>query len=199
MRRGELLNLTVDSVVQIGSAYWLHVPLGKLRTDRYTPYIRSSRSSWTSGSCTPEHDDDAAQPQSVGAIAGRAHHRDDLLHGRRTGLWRPALVESRHGRGRAAQSSDGAECMTSPRDDGLNRHRPAQKAGVTSAQITTIPRGCARSKGTVRSPAPTRRSRSACRQSRARMPTLTWPQRELAEKPDAQVPPERTRRWRIRG
>ena len=37
MRRGELLNLTVDAVVQIGSAYWLHVPLGKLRTDRYIP------------------------------------------------------------------------------------------------------------------------------------------------------------------
>ena len=37
MRRGELLNLTVEAVVQIGSAYWLHVPLGKLRTDRYIP------------------------------------------------------------------------------------------------------------------------------------------------------------------
>ena len=37
MRRGEFLNLTVDSVVQIGAAYWLHVPLGKLRTDRYIP------------------------------------------------------------------------------------------------------------------------------------------------------------------
>ena len=37
LRRGEFLNLTVDSVVQIGSAYWLHVPLGKLRTDRYIP------------------------------------------------------------------------------------------------------------------------------------------------------------------
>jgi integrase len=37
MRRSEFLNLTVDSVVQIGSAYWLHVPLGKLRTDRYIP------------------------------------------------------------------------------------------------------------------------------------------------------------------
>src|SRR5213082_3268876 len=31
---------------------------------------------------TPEHDDHAAQPQSVGAIAARAHHRDYLLHGR---------------------------------------------------------------------------------------------------------------------
>jgi integrase len=37
LRKGELLDLTVDSVVQIGSAYWLHVPLGKLRSDRYIP------------------------------------------------------------------------------------------------------------------------------------------------------------------
>src|SRR5271169_6104504 len=33
----EFLARTVDSVVQIGAAYWLHVPLGKLRTDRYIP------------------------------------------------------------------------------------------------------------------------------------------------------------------
>jgi integrase/recombinase XerD len=37
LRKGELLDLTVDAVVQIGSAYWLHVPVGKLRTDRYVP------------------------------------------------------------------------------------------------------------------------------------------------------------------
>ncbi len=37
LRKGEFLNLTVDSVVQIGAAYWLHVPLGKLRTERYIP------------------------------------------------------------------------------------------------------------------------------------------------------------------
>jgi integrase/recombinase XerD len=37
LRRSEFLDLKVDSVVQIGSAYWLHVPLGKLRTDRYIP------------------------------------------------------------------------------------------------------------------------------------------------------------------
>jgi hypothetical protein len=37
VRKGEFLDLTVDSVVQIGAAYWLHVPLGKLRTDRYIP------------------------------------------------------------------------------------------------------------------------------------------------------------------
>jgi integrase len=37
LRKGEFLDVTVDSVVQIGAAYWLHVPLGKLRTDRYIP------------------------------------------------------------------------------------------------------------------------------------------------------------------
>ena len=37
MRKGELVDLTVDSVVQIGSAFWLRVPLGKLRNDRYIP------------------------------------------------------------------------------------------------------------------------------------------------------------------
>lgn len=37
LRRGEFLGLTVDAVVRIGSAYWLHVPLGKLHTDRYIP------------------------------------------------------------------------------------------------------------------------------------------------------------------
>jgi integrase len=37
LRKGEFLDLTVDSIVQIGAAYWLHVPLGKLRTDRYIP------------------------------------------------------------------------------------------------------------------------------------------------------------------
>ena len=37
MRKGELLGLTVDAVVQIGSAYWLRTPVGKMRTDRYIP------------------------------------------------------------------------------------------------------------------------------------------------------------------
>jgi integrase len=37
MRKGEFLDLAVDSVVQIGAAYWLHVPVGKLRSDRYIP------------------------------------------------------------------------------------------------------------------------------------------------------------------
>ena len=37
IRRGELLELTVDAVVQIGSAFWLRVPVGKLHNDRYIP------------------------------------------------------------------------------------------------------------------------------------------------------------------
>ncbi|MGH8996445.1 MAG: tyrosine-type recombinase/integrase [Acidimicrobiales bacterium] len=37
LRKGELMALTVDAVVQIGSAYWLRVPLGKLHNDRYVP------------------------------------------------------------------------------------------------------------------------------------------------------------------
>jgi integrase/recombinase XerD len=37
IRRGELRALTVDAVVQIGSAYWLRIPIGKLHNDRYIP------------------------------------------------------------------------------------------------------------------------------------------------------------------
>jgi integrase/recombinase XerD len=37
IRRGELLELTADAVVQIGSAYWLRIPVGKLHNDRYIP------------------------------------------------------------------------------------------------------------------------------------------------------------------
>ena len=37
MRQGELLGLTIDAIVQIGSSYWLRIPLGKLHTDRYVP------------------------------------------------------------------------------------------------------------------------------------------------------------------
>ena len=37
MRRGEFLGLTIDAVVQIGSAFWLRTPVGKLHNDRYIP------------------------------------------------------------------------------------------------------------------------------------------------------------------
>lgn len=37
LRKGEFLDLRIDAVVQIGSAYWLRVPVGKLHNDRYIP------------------------------------------------------------------------------------------------------------------------------------------------------------------
>jgi site-specific recombinase XerD len=37
IRKSELLGLTADAVVQIGSAFWLRIPVGKLHNDRYIP------------------------------------------------------------------------------------------------------------------------------------------------------------------
>ena len=37
LRIGEFLDLTIDAVVQIGSSFWLRVPVGKLHNDRYIP------------------------------------------------------------------------------------------------------------------------------------------------------------------
>lgn len=37
LRKGEFLALTVDAIMHIGEAEWLHVPVGKLHTDRYIP------------------------------------------------------------------------------------------------------------------------------------------------------------------
>ena len=37
IRKSELLALTVDAVVQIGSAFWLRIPVGKLHNGRYIP------------------------------------------------------------------------------------------------------------------------------------------------------------------
>jgi site-specific recombinase XerD len=37
LRASELCDLAADAVTQIGDAYWLRVPVGKLRNDRYIP------------------------------------------------------------------------------------------------------------------------------------------------------------------
>jgi integrase len=37
LRRGEFVDLTVDAVVRIGSAFLLRVPVGKMHNDRYIP------------------------------------------------------------------------------------------------------------------------------------------------------------------
>ena len=52
MRKGELLNLGIDSVVQIGSAYWLRIPVGKLHNDRYVPLhpgLKTMIDNWLAG------------------------------------------------------------------------------------------------------------------------------------------------------
>jgi integrase len=52
MRKGELLGLTTDAVVQIGSAYWLRVPVGKLHNDRYVPLhpqLKTMIDDWLTG------------------------------------------------------------------------------------------------------------------------------------------------------
>ena len=58
---------------------------------------------------TPEHDDHAAQPYALCAVAGGAHHGDDLLDRGWIGgvahsfvSWWAALVKAGEGRGRAA-------------------------------------------------------------------------------------------------
>jgi integrase len=37
LRKGEFLRLAADAIVRIGDGEWLHVPVGKLHTDRYIP------------------------------------------------------------------------------------------------------------------------------------------------------------------
>ncbi len=52
MRRGELLGLTIDAVVQIGTGYWLRTPVGKLHTDRYIPLhpqLKDLLDDWVAG------------------------------------------------------------------------------------------------------------------------------------------------------
>lgn len=61
---------------------------------------------------TPEHNDHAAQPDALGAVASGAHDRDDVLNGRRIRrvaqalvAWRNALVKAGRGRWRSAPAS----------------------------------------------------------------------------------------------
>jgi integrase len=49
LRKGEFLRLRVDAIVKIGDAEWLHVPVGKLHTDRYIPLhprVKTLLSQW---------------------------------------------------------------------------------------------------------------------------------------------------------
>jgi len=52
LRKGELMALTIDAVVQIGSAFWLRVPVGKLHNDRYIPLhpqLKELLDAWLAG------------------------------------------------------------------------------------------------------------------------------------------------------
>ncbi len=52
MRKGEFLGLTIDTVVQIGSAFWLRTPVGKMHTDRYVPLhpqLKTLLDNWLAG------------------------------------------------------------------------------------------------------------------------------------------------------
>jgi len=52
MRKGEFLGLTIDTVVQIGSAFWLRTPVGKIHTDRYVPLhpqLKTLLDNWLAG------------------------------------------------------------------------------------------------------------------------------------------------------
>jgi hypothetical protein len=49
LRKGEFLRLATDAIVQIGDSEWLHVPVGKLHTDRYIPLhpaVKTLLSQW---------------------------------------------------------------------------------------------------------------------------------------------------------
>ena len=50
IRLSELIGLTADAVVQIGSAFWLRIPVGKLHNDRYIPLhpdLKTLLDDWT--------------------------------------------------------------------------------------------------------------------------------------------------------
>ena len=91
LRKSEFLDLTVDSVVQIGAAYWLHVPLGKLRTDRYIP-------------CTPAQRD----ARRVGRRASRGSARAIPVHR----AWPTDRQATRRGRGQQRRYNAGIGRVT---------------------------------------------------------------------------------------
>lgn len=98
MRKGELLGLGIDSVVQIGSAYWLRIPVGKLHNDRYVPLhpqLKTMIDTWLDGRPGWQNSDllftDRGRPipparvdkavQHAAAAAGIGHvHAHQLRH-----------------------------------------------------------------------------------------------------------------------
>ena len=99
LRVSEFTALRADAVVQIGAAPWLHVPVGKLREDRYLPLhphlVDADRR--LPHRARPAGPPAAAAPGERPA-AGPAHRHPDPEQGRR--------------RGRAARTSTPTSCAT---------------------------------------------------------------------------------------
>jgi len=118
LRKGEFVRLQLDSVIQIGDAFWLRVPLGKLHNDRYIPLhpeIKNLLDEWV-------------------AQRGDGLRTNDLfvIHGRRVGMGRvDAAVK------RAAREAGLTERVTAHR----LRHTLATQAinrGMTLESIAAL-------------------------------------------------------------
>ena len=141
MRKGELLGLTIDAVVQIGSAYWLRTPVGKLHNDRYIPLHPACKSmidDWLArpaglaGQPSAAHRPGPARP-AVSRGQGRPTRRDRRRHRARPPPpaaphpghpgHQPGHEPGSHRRAARAQDHDD--------DDGLRPHRrPHRRTGV---------------------------------------------------------------------
>lgn len=141
MRKGELLRLTIDAVVQIGSAYWLRTPIGKLHNDRYIPLHPACKSmiddwlthrpDWQASPLLltdrgrpipPSRVDKAVQRAAAAAGIGHVHPPPAAPHLGHPGH-QPGHEPGSHRRTARAQDHDD--------DDGLRPHRrPHRRTGV---------------------------------------------------------------------
>ncbi|MPZ15525.1 MAG: tyrosine-type recombinase/integrase [Chloroflexi bacterium] len=98
LRRGEFIDLTVDAVVQIGSAYWLRVPVGKLHSDRYIPLhpqLKALLDEWLSGRIDTLRTDSLFTDHGRRMTVSRVDSAVAKV-ARRAGLWRVSPHQLRH-------------------------------------------------------------------------------------------------------
>ena len=90
LRVGEFISLPADAVVQIGAAPWLHVPVGKLREDRYLPlhpHLVTLIDDYRTAHVAPEHP--LLLPRENGRGLGPARGHPDPQQRRRHGRTGP--------------------------------------------------------------------------------------------------------------
>ena len=91
MRAGELCDLAADAVTLIGDAYWLRIPVGKLRNDRFIPLhpdLVVLLAEWTANNA--EHIRAQQAPHGRPPRAARPSHRPPHRHNhRQAGRHRP--------------------------------------------------------------------------------------------------------------